>query len=82
MTFQQATPAVEAHLKLPNQKHTRDAAAQVGFFIPFESSIRPAPIKQDAEFARSIRDHVVIIVGKECACNIEKFLNLANVSSM
>ena len=42
LTFQLATPAVEARLRLPNQKHTvRDAAAQVGFSIPFESSIRP-----------------------------------------
>ena len=41
LTFQLAKPAVE---RLPNQKHTvRDAAARVGFSIPFESSIRPGP---------------------------------------
>ena len=44
LTIQLAIPAVEARLKLSNQKHTvRDAAAQVGFSIPFESSIRPGP---------------------------------------
>ena len=44
LTFQLATPAVEACLRLPNQKHTiRDAAAQVGFSIPFEFSICPSP---------------------------------------
>ena len=44
LMFQLATPAVEARQRLPNQKHTvRDAAAQLGFSIPFESSIRFGP---------------------------------------
>ena len=43
LTFQLATPAVEVRLRFPNQKHTKDAAAQVGFSIPFEFSIRPGP---------------------------------------
>ena len=52
------------------------------FLYPLNPAFAPVPhpaVKQDAEFARNIRDHVVIIVGKECGHNIEKLLNHANV---
>ena len=83
LTFQLATPAVEARLRLPNQKHTfRDAAAQVGFFIPFESSIRPGPTCSHQTRCRVCKKHTRLRCdncGKGVCRNIEKFLNLANV---
>ena len=58
LTFQLATPAVEARLRLPNQKHAvRDAAAQVGFSIPFESSIRPGPTSSHQTRCRVCKKH-------------------------
>ena len=58
LTFQVATPAVEARLRLPNQKHTvRDASAQVGFSIPFESSIRPGPTSSHQTRCRVCKKH-------------------------
>ena len=58
LTFQLATPALEACLRLPNQKHAvRDAAAQVGFSIPFESSIRPGPTSSHQTKCRVCKKH-------------------------
>ena len=78
LTFQPATPAVEARLRLPNQKHTvRDAAAQMSFSIPFESSIRPGPTSSHQTRCRVCKKHTrsrCVNCGKECACNIKKFL--------
>ena len=58
LTFQLATPAVEARLRLPNQKHTvRDAAAQVGFSIPYKSSISPGPTSSHQTRCRVCKKH-------------------------
>ena len=58
LTFQLATPVVEARLRPPNQKHTvRDTAAQVGFSIPFESSIRPGPTPSHQTRCRVCKKH-------------------------
>ena len=58
LTFQVATPAVEARLRLPNQKHiVRDASAQVGFSIPFESTIRPGPTSSHQTRCRVCKKH-------------------------
>ena len=58
LTFQLATSAVEARLRLPNQKHTvRDVAAQVSFSIPFESSIRSGPTFSHETRCRVCKKH-------------------------
>ena len=58
LTFQLATPAVEARLRFSNQKHTiRDAAAQMGFSIIFESSIRPGPTSSHQTRCRVCKKH-------------------------
>ena len=58
LTFQLAKPAVEARLRLSNQKHTvRDAASQVGFSLPFESSIRPGPTSSRQTRCRICKKH-------------------------
>ena len=44
LSFQLATSAVENRLRLNKQKcSVRDAAAQVGVFIPTESNVTPCP---------------------------------------
>ena len=58
LTFQLTTPAVEARPRLSNQKHiVRDAAAQVGFSIPFESSIRPGSTSRHQTRCRVCKKH-------------------------
>ena len=58
LTFQLVMPAVEAHLRLPNQKHiVGGAAAQVGFSIPFESSICPGPTSSHQTRCRVCKKH-------------------------
>ena len=79
LTFQLAKPAVEAHLRVLNPKHTVREAAFLHRLNPAFSQVLHTAVKQDAEFARNKRDDVGKIVGKEYDHNIKKLLNQANV---
>ena len=87
LTFQRATPAVEARLRLSNPKHTvRDAAAQVDFSISFEFSIRPGPTSSHQTNCRVCKKHTRLCcdnygkgvcpqhrkISKSCKCGLCK----------
>ena len=78
LTFQLAKPAVQACLRLLNQKHTvRDAASQVGFCLPFESKIHSHPMTSHQTKCRVCKKHTRLICnncGKEVCPQHRKIL--------
>ena len=75
MVYRLAILNFEAHLRFSNQKHTfKDALSPGDFLLLSNFRIRLAPhpaVKQDAEFLRSIRDHVSLFLERSVSAKLK-----------